>query len=81
MAFLYHTRYWHPLKWVAKLRHYARTQQPVSAPDKRMLLLRIFEDGGHFGEGGRFSQLRDVAFEFAFLWKVLGLPSKTTSNK
>lgn len=32
--------------------------------------------GGHFGEGGRFGQCEESAYEYAFLMKAMGLSDK-----
>jgi protease II len=29
--------------------------------------------GGHFGEGGRYGQCEETAYDYAFLMKVLGM--------
>jgi len=52
--------YWEPVKYVAKLR--------ALKTDNRPLLLRTkLEPAGHGGASGRFDQLRDTAFEYAFI--------------
>lgn len=58
-------QYWEAAKWVAKLR--------VSKTDERLLLLKTELDAGHGGMSGRYQGLKDVALEYAFLLKVLGL--------
>lgn len=59
--------YWEPAKWVARLR---ATALPGSE-----LLLRVNMDAGHGGASGRYEFLREVAFEYAFILKQLGLVS------
>ncbi|WP_136477698.1 S9 family peptidase [Pseudomonas sp. DG56-2] len=58
-------QYWEAAKWVAKLR--------VSKTDNNLLLLKTEMDAGHGGMSGRYQGLRDVALEYAFVFKVLGL--------
>ncbi|KAI8924881.1 prolyl oligopeptidase [Entophlyctis helioformis] len=76
--------FFEPLKWVAKMRAKRRearqaVQQLAQAEnttyEERMLLLRI-DDAGHGGNSGQYSHLGDLAFEYAFLIKTLGAPSK-----
>ena len=56
--------YWEPAKWVAKLREYSASHNPV--------LFRINMDAGHAGASGRFSRLEEVAYSQAFALKVTG---------
>jgi oligopeptidase B len=56
--------YWEPAKWVAKLRATKLDQNP--------LILRINLDAGHGGASGRYGELEDVAFEYAFVLDQLG---------
>lgn len=58
-------QYWEAAKWVAKLRAH-RT-------DSHLLLLKTDLDAGHGGMSGRYQALKDVALEYAFILKVLGL--------
>lgn len=58
-------QYWEAAKWVAKL----RTQKT----DNNLLLLKTELDAGHGGMSGRYQALKDVALEYAFILKVLGL--------
>jgi oligopeptidase B len=57
--------YWEPAKWVAKLR--------AMKKDKNPLLLKTVMEGGHFGPSGRYEQIKEMAFEYAFIFKVLGM--------
>lgn len=57
--------YWEPAKWTAKLRALKK--------DKNLLLLKTNMDAGHGGASGRYEYLKEIAFEYAFLIKVLGL--------
>ncbi|WEJ70906.1 S9 family peptidase [Pseudomonas sp. PSE14] len=58
-------QYWEAAKWVAKLR--------VSKTDDNLLLLKTDLGAGHGGMSGRYQGLKDVALEYAFLFKVLGI--------
>ncbi|MCT8266811.1 S9 family peptidase [Afifella sp. JA880] len=60
--------YWEPAKWVAKLRD--------TKTDDNILLLRTNMDAGHGGASGRFDALKEVAIEYAFALKVMGLTDK-----
>ena len=58
-------QYWEAAKWVAKLR--------ATKTDNNPLLLKTELGAGHGGMSGRYQGLRDVALEYAFVFKVLGL--------
>ena len=58
-------QYWEAAKWVAKLR--------AHKTDDHLLLLKTDFSAGHGGMSGRYQAQRDVALEYAFLLKVLGL--------
>ncbi len=55
--------YWEPAKWAAKLRACSTGPGPV--------LLKTNMDAGHGGASGRFDSLKETAFEFAFVLKVI----------
>ncbi len=57
--------YWEPAKYVAKL----RTLKTNDAP----LLLHINMDAGHGGASGRYDYLKEIAFDYAFLLRELGI--------
>jgi len=57
--------YWEPAKYVAKLRDYKK--------DKNVLLLVTNMDAGHGGASGRYNRIKDTAFDFAFIFKILGI--------
>lgn len=57
--------YWEAAKWVAKLRDYKTNDA--------LLLLKTEMESGHFGLSGRYNALREVALEYAFLMRVLGI--------
>ncbi len=58
-------QYWEAAKWVVKLR--------ATKTDDNLLLLKTELGAGHGGMSGRYQGLKDVALEYAFVLKVLGL--------
>lgn len=58
-------QYWEAAKWVAKLR--------ATKTDDNLLLLKTELGAGHGGMSGRYQGLRDVALEYAFVFKALVL--------
>ena len=58
-------QYWEPAKWTAKLR--------AMKTDNNRLLLKTEMGSGHGGVSGRYSRLREIAFDYAFVLDVLGL--------
>jgi len=57
--------YWEPAKYVAKLR--------TLKTDAHPLLLVTNMQAGHGGASGRYDYLKEIAFDYAFLLKELGL--------
>ncbi|KAG7589464.1 Peptidase S9A N-terminal domain [Arabidopsis suecica] len=57
---------WEGAKWVAKIR------DSTCHDCSRAVILRTNMNGGHFGEGGRYAQCEETAFDYAFLLKVMG---------
>jgi oligopeptidase B len=57
--------YWEPAKYVAKLR--------TLKPDANPLLLKINMGAGHGGASGRYDYLREIALDYAFLLRELGI--------
>jgi len=57
--------YWEPAKWAAKLR--------ALKTDNNILLLKVNMRAGHGGPSGRYEQLKETAFEFAFIFDILNL--------
>ncbi len=51
--------YWEPTKWTAKLR--------ALKTDNHLLLLKTNMGAGHGGASGRYDQLKETAFDYAFL--------------
>lgn len=58
-------QYFEPAKWVAKLRDLKI--------DKNVLFLKTDMDYGHGGASGRFDYLKDIALEYAFMFKLEGI--------
>ncbi|RMF55053.1 MAG: S9 family peptidase, partial [Calditrichaeota bacterium] len=58
-------QYWEPAKWTAKLR--------ALKTDDNLLLLKTNMGAGHGGASGRYDYLKDIAFEYAFILKCLGM--------
>lgn len=65
-------QYWEPAKWVAKLRTIKK--------GNNLLLLKTKMEQGHMGASGRYDFLKEVAFEHAFVVKVLGLPRSVSDG-
>ena len=57
--------YWEPAKYVAKLR--------TVKTDKNPLLFKINMAGGHGGSSGRYDRLKETAFDYAFLFREVGI--------
>ncbi len=58
-------QYFEPAKWVAKLRE--------MKTDKNLLLMKTNMEYGHGGASGRFDYLKEVALNYAFLFKLEGI--------
>ncbi len=56
--------YWEALKWVAKLRAMKTDDNP---------LILLIEDAGHYGETGRYREMRHTALIYAFLLHMWGI--------
>ena len=57
--------YWEPAKWIARLR--------ATRQDDGLSLLRTEMTAGHGGKAGRFNQLHEIAFVYAFVLLAHGL--------
>ena len=57
--------FWEGTKYVAKLRELKTDAHPV--------LLKVNMGAGHAGSSGRYDALREVAFDYAFLLRQLGI--------
>tara|TARA_B100000780_G_scaffold269080_1_gene227583 strand:- start:121 stop:1140 length:1020 start_codon:yes stop_codon:yes gene_type:complete len=58
-------QYWEPAKWVAKLRD--------KKTDDNLLILKTNMKAGHGGSSGRFEYLKEIALDYAFLFKLEGI--------
>ncbi|BAZ17202.1 oligopeptidase B [Calothrix sp. NIES-4071] len=56
--------YWEPTKYVAKLR--------TLKTDNNPLLLKVNLEAGHQGASGRYEELKDTAFEYAWMLSQVG---------
>ncbi|WP_438315698.1 S9 family peptidase [Sporosarcina sp. FA9] len=56
--------YWEPAKWVARLRELKT--------DDHIIVMKTNMGAGHFGESGRFNQLKEVAALYAFVLDKIG---------
>ncbi|WP_231585291.1 S9 family peptidase [Sphingobacterium sp. Ag1] len=66
-------QYFEPAKWVAKLR--------ATKTGDTVLLLKTDMDYGHGGASGRFDYLKEIALEYAFLFKLEGLIPNYTDEQ
>ena len=57
--------YWEPAKYIAKLR--------TLKTDSHVLILKTDMEAGHGGSSGRYDQLRETAFDYAFIFDQLGI--------
>lgn len=57
--------YWEPAKYVAKLRGLKT--------DNNLLLLKCEMGAGHFSQSGRFDRLKEIAVDYSFLLKCMGM--------
>jgi oligopeptidase B len=57
--------YWEPAKYVAKLR--------TLKDDKSVLLLKTNMAAGHGGASGRYDRFHEIAFDYAFMLRQLGI--------
>ena len=58
-------QYWEPAKWTAKLRELKT--------DDNLLLFKIDMETGHSGASGRFNYIKEIALDYAFMFKLLGI--------
>lgn len=56
-------QYWEPAKWVAKLRE--------NNLSNSVILLKTDMDSGHAGQTARYKKLREIAFKYSFIMKLL----------
>jgi oligopeptidase B len=65
--------YWEPAKYVAKLRTLKQDNNP--------LLLYTNMAAGHGGASGRYDYLREIAFDYAFILRTLGVEEATKEHE
>jgi oligopeptidase B len=58
--------YWEPAKYVAKLR-------TLKTDTNELLLKTKMDPAGHGGASGRYDRLKDMAFEYAWMLKQVGI--------
>jgi len=58
-------QYWEPAKWTARLRGLKK--------DRNLLLLKMNMGAGHGGPSGRYDYLKEIAFDYAFIFKIMGI--------
>ena len=51
--------YWEATKWIAKLRNKKIDDNPI--------FLKTYTEAGHGGMAGRYNQIREIAFIYAFI--------------
>ncbi|XP_060958677.1 uncharacterized protein LOC115701132 [Cannabis sativa] len=56
---------WEAAKWVAKVR------DSTCSTCSDLVILKTNMSGGHFGEGGRYAQCEESAYEYSFLLKAM----------
>ncbi len=65
--------YWEPAKWTAKLR--------ATKTDQNVLLLKTNLGAGHGGPSGRYERMKETAFDYAFILKMLGMERQRPESK
>jgi len=58
-------QYWEPAKWTAKLRKLKT--------DSNVLVLKTNMGAGHGGASGRYDYIKEIAFEYAFIFDRFGI--------
>ncbi|PON76732.1 Peptidase S9A, prolyl oligopeptidase [Trema orientale] len=58
---------WEAAKWVARVR------DSTCSACSGSVILKTNMKGGHFGEGGRYAQCEETAYDYAFLLKTIGM--------
>ncbi|KAL7472593.1 hypothetical protein ACHAXS_013579 [Conticribra weissflogii] len=59
-------QYWEPAKFAAELRH-------TSSEDSGPIVLKMDMEAGHFSASDRYKYLKDLAFDYAYLFDQLGI--------
>lgn len=58
-------QYWEGAKYVARLRHFYRTQKPFGKTSK--ILMKTQMSSGHSGSSGRYQRVAETAHMYAFV--------------
>lgn len=64
--------YWQPVKWIARMREFIQ--------NKDKIFLKIEDNMGHFGDGGRYNHIQQVSYEYAFLIHEISSSSLLSSS-
>ena len=64
--------YWEATKWVAKIRD--------KKTDTNPLFLKTYTEAGHGGMAGRYNQIKEIAFTYAFILWSHGLLKRSASS-
>ena len=70
-------QYWEPTKFVAKLRQFRRDNKERNGCDwcdKAIYLLKIEMNEGHFSASDRYKYIKEMAYQYAFVLKMLEKP-------
>ena len=69
--------YWEPAKYVARLRALSSSPDSNSEILTNPLLFKTNMSAGHGGASGRYDAIKDTAWDFAFVMKVLEMTPET----
>jgi oligopeptidase B len=67
-------QYWEPAKFIAKLREYD------SDPNSGIKILKTEMDKGHFGNTDRYKYIKEIAFNYAFVFYTFDTLFKTNTR-
>lgn len=71
-------QYWDAARWVARLR---AAKKQAGAAGGAELLLKMNMDAGHGGASGRYAELHDAAFDYAWLLTRMGVDANGASRR
>ena len=57
--------YWEPAKWVSRIR--------ATKTDNNVIVMKTDMGAGHGGASGRYDYIRDLAFDYAFIFDAFGI--------
>ena len=72
--------YWEPAKYVARLRAFSSNLETNPAMPTNPLLFKTNMSAGHGGASGRYDAIKDTAWDFAFVMKVLEMTPETEAT-